>query len=93
MGRRHAADVQEEGLGGGGGFGRDDELLVIRFPEEVLNWKRTPGAERELYPSVDSCRLSVARHHVVLAPPRAVLDDRAHVSCRGLIRLSKFGLG
>lgn len=74
MGRRHAIAAQEEG-GGGGGFGRDEELLVIRF-HEVLNWKRNRGVERELNP-----RLVRGRHHVVLAPPRALLDDRAHVSC------------
>lgn len=87
MGRRHAADVQEEGIVAVVvvvGFGRDEELLVIRFSELVLNCKRTGGgAERELNPSFGSCALNTARHHVVLALPRAVLDDRAHVSCCG----------
>lgn len=83
MGRRHALETQDEragGLGGGRRVRYGEELRVIRVPDVVVN------CQQELSPRFDHWRAVGGRHHVVLAPPRAVLDDGAHVSCRGAAR-------
>lgn len=82
MGRSHAAAITAQGVAGGGGERegvlRDEEELVIRFSEIVVWNRNQDGGPEQERPSFWT--LSLRRHHVVLAPPRALLHGRAHVS-------------
>lgn len=88
---RHAGQV--DGLAGGGkrscygcggGFGQDAEL-VIRCGEPRLNCTRKQEQEQEQkkdHPIFHSCDIVEKRHHVVLAPSRALFNVGAYISQR-----------